>query len=94
MPWRWGRRVLGVVVTLVALVALLTGAVAGGARLVSRAVSDESGPSMATPPAGTYYHGVYPGGRSGWEDDLTPADLDAYEAAAGREAAWVYFSHN
>ena len=94
MPWRWGWRVLGVAVTLVASVALLTGAVAGGARLVSRAVSEADGPSVATPPAGTYYHGVYPGGRSGWEDDLGPADLAAYEAAAGREAAWVYFSHN
>ncbi len=85
---------LGVVATLAALVAMLTGAVAGGARLVSRAVTDEDGPSVATPPGGTYYHGVYPGGRSGWEDDLTPADLAAYETAAGREAAWVYFSDN
>lgn len=40
------------------------------------------------------YHGVYPGGTSGEEDDLTPADEDAYERAAGRQVAWVYFSNN
>ena len=94
MPWRWGWRMVGVAVTLVAFVAVLTGAVAGGARLVSRAVTDEGGGSVPAPPGGTYYHGVYPGGRSGWEDDLTPDDLHAYETAVGREAAWVYFSDN
>ena len=52
------------------------------------------GPSVGTPAEGQLYHGVYPGGRTGWEDDITPADLDAYEAAAGAEAAWVYFSNN
>ncbi|MBI2301302.1 MAG: beta-mannanase [Armatimonadetes bacterium] len=37
---------------------------------------------------------MYPGGTSGEEDDLTPALVSAYEAAAGRTVAWVYFSHN
>jgi hypothetical protein len=46
------------------------------------------------PAAGTLYHGVYPGGRMGEEDDLTLADLTAYESAAGKTAAWVYFSNN
>jgi hypothetical protein len=46
------------------------------------------------PPAGSLYHGVYPGGVTGEEDDLTLADLTAYESAAGKSAAWVYFSHN
>lgn len=49
---------------------------------------------IEAPGPGSFYHGVYPGGRSGDEDDLVPADLDAYEKAAGRRAAWVYFSHN
>jgi hypothetical protein len=40
------------------------------------------------------YHGVYPGGKTGFEDDITAADIAAYETAAGKQAAWVYFSHN
>lgn len=46
------------------------------------------------PPAGSLYHGVYPGGVTGEEDDLTIADVTAYENAAGKTAAWVYFSDN
>lgn len=49
------------------------------------------------PPAGKYYHGVYPGGPSGNEDDLKESDLSSYESketGVGRKAAWVYFSHN
>jgi hypothetical protein len=49
---------------------------------------------IQVPPEGTYYHGVYPGGVSGEEDDITPADVAAYETAVGRKVAWVYFSHN
>ncbi len=49
---------------------------------------------LALPPEGSLYHGVYPGGVSGEEDDLTPADVDSYESLAGKTAAWVYFSHN
>ena len=45
-------------------------------------------------PEGKYYHGVYPGGISGEEDDITSADVAAYETAVGRKVAWVYFSHN
>lgn len=46
------------------------------------------------PPSGFLYHGVYPGGVTGEEDDITLADVTAYETAAGKRAAWVYFSHN
>ena len=46
------------------------------------------------PPAGRLYHGVYPGGITGDEDDLTVKDLREYESAVGHPAAWVYFSHN
>jgi len=53
-----------------------------------------AGHRLAVPAAGQLYHGAYPGGRTGEEDDLTVADVDAYETAAGRRLAWVYFSHN
>ncbi len=49
---------------------------------------------LDVPPPGQYYHGVYPGGISGWEDDITLDDVSTYEEAAGRQVAWVYFSHN
>jgi hypothetical protein len=49
---------------------------------------------IPNPPAGKLYHGVYPGGVTGEEDDLKLADVLAYENAAGKSAAWVYFSHN
>jgi glycosyl hydrolase family 26 len=62
---------------------------------------DESGPivcasdaRLGVPSAGDLYHGVYPGGRSGEEDDITVADLVEYERSVDRTAAWVYFSHN
>ena len=51
-------------------------------------------PTLMIPPNGQFYHGVYPGTDSGNEDDMLPSDLDAYEAAAGRKAAFVYFSNN
>jgi hypothetical protein len=49
---------------------------------------------LAVPQPGQLYHGVFPGGATGEEDDLGPADLDSYENTAGKSAAWVYFSHN
>ena len=49
---------------------------------------------VSPPPAGDMYHGVFPGGVTGEEDDITPASLSSYEQTAGKPAAWVYFSHN
>lgn len=49
---------------------------------------------LPTPPHGYLYHGVFPGGVTGEESDLTIDDLRSYEQAAGKSAAWVYFSHN
>jgi hypothetical protein len=46
------------------------------------------------PPAGNLYHGVFPGGLTGEEDDMKLADVTSYENAAGKHTAWVYFSHN
>jgi len=51
-------------------------------------------PSIGLPSEGQFYHGVYPGGVTGQEDDITLADLRSYEALAGKTAVWVYFSHN
>ncbi|MBN2116642.1 MAG: endo alpha-1,4 polygalactosaminidase [Anaerolineales bacterium] len=49
---------------------------------------------LELPPEGSLYHGVFPGGITGEEDDLTPSDLRSYEQSVGKKAAWVYFSHN
>jgi hypothetical protein len=62
-----------------------------------------AGPAVAAPAAGSrilppgrgcLYHGVYPGGITGEEDDIRPRDVAAYEAAAGHRVAWVYLSNN
>jgi hypothetical protein len=49
---------------------------------------------LLAPPKGTLYHGVFPGGTSGMEDDITLAQVRSYERAVGRRVAWVTFSHN
>lgn len=49
---------------------------------------------LLVPPPGYFYHGVYPGAASEIEDDTRPSDLDAYETAVGKKAAWVYISNN
>jgi hypothetical protein len=49
---------------------------------------------IQSPPDGFLYHGVFPGGRTGEEDDIIPDDLISYEQAVGKDAAWVYFSNN
>ena len=49
---------------------------------------------IPTPAQGYLYHGVYPGGHTGDEDDITLDDLLSYEEAVGKSAAWVYFSNN
>jgi hypothetical protein len=49
---------------------------------------------LPLPPPGSRYLGVYPGGVTGEEDDLTAKDLAAFEASVGKTAAWVYFSNN
>jgi len=49
---------------------------------------------ITIPPEGQLYHGVFPGGVTGEEDDITPADVQSYEQLAGKSAAWIYLSHN
>ena len=48
---------------------------------------------ISSPAAGQLYHGVFPGGDGGNEAAVTRESLAAYERAAGRKVAWVYFSH-
>jgi hypothetical protein len=50
--------------------------------------------AISLPPAGKFYHGIYPGGISGAESDLTLDDLRSYEETVGKTAVWVYFSQN
>jgi len=50
--------------------------------------------TIQSPPDGFLYHGVFPGGKSGEEDDITPDELASYENVVGKGAAWVYFSNN
>ena len=47
-----------------------------------------------TPSRGRLLHGTFPGGFTGEEDDITLAQLQAYERAVGKRVAWVCFSHN
>jgi len=76
------------------LVAVVLVATACGSAGQPEAPPAATTTGIGIPPEGSLYHGVHPGGRTGWEDDIGPTDLAAYEAAAGREAAWVYVSHN
>lgn len=50
---------------------------------------------VPAPPVGRLYHGVHPGGAEGEEDAVLedPGLIDSYAAAAGRQPAFVYFSH-
>jgi hypothetical protein len=64
------------------------------ATLLPAGEAEVKGQRLLPPPASHLYHGVYPGGKSGAEDDLTAADLDIYQRTVGQPAAWVYFSHN
>lgn len=50
--------------------------------------------AIPLPNAGAFYHGCYPGGITGEEDDLTLQDVKTYEQNVGPKVAWVYFSHN
>jgi len=74
----------------------------GTALLISLAlwagmgVAEESASrtAVAAPPVDRLYHGVYPGGKTGEEDDITAADVSSYETTVGKQVAWVYFSNN
>ena len=52
------------------------------------------GQQLPAPVDGRFYHGCYPGGITGEEDDITVRDVQNYENIVGQKAAWVYFSNN
>ncbi|MEO6846331.1 MAG: beta-mannanase [Chthoniobacterales bacterium] len=66
----------------------------GATFMLHAPIVQAAGPRVASPGPGMFYHGVYPGGKSGEEDDLTLVDLQSYEKTVGAKAAWVYFSDN
>ncbi len=49
---------------------------------------------VTLPPKGKFYHGVFPGGKTGDEDDITIYDVKKYQYYSGKKVAWIYFSHN
>ncbi len=65
-----------------------------GMLLCAAALSASAALRLAPPPSGRLYHGVYPGGVTGEEDDITGADIHAYTSRVGQAVAWVTFSHN
>lgn len=48
------------------------------------------------PPSGKYYFGVFPGDEtaSGLEDEISLDLVQSFEQTVGKQAAWVFFSHN
>ncbi len=51
-------------------------------------------PSLAEPPPGSFYHGVFPGGKNGMGSDIEPADVTEYQDAVGKRPTWIYFCDN
>ncbi|MDD5594517.1 MAG: glycosyl hydrolase, partial [Candidatus Margulisbacteria bacterium] len=49
---------------------------------------------VGSPPAGKIYHGVYPGGMNQPENSIVKTDLEVYQQAVGKKAAWVYVPNN
>ncbi len=50
--------------------------------------------TLAEPPAGSYYQGVFPGSKNGMGGDITSGDVKIYQGAVGKPLAWVYFWNN
>lgn len=50
--------------------------------------------SIKLPPQGSFYHAVYPGGRTGEDNDIKPSDLNSYEHTVGKTAAWVELNNS
>jgi len=74
---------------------------AGGLALAAAALfcrplagSEPETTPLVEPGPGLYYVGVYPGGTNGLGSDITPDQVAAFQTAAGKPPAWVYFCHN
>jgi hypothetical protein len=77
--------------------------VAGGSLLLLLAApgwcaearaSGQPASKLAEPPAGHFYHGVYPGSADGMGSDSSPAEVRIYERVIGKRPTWVYVCHN
>jgi len=80
---------------LIPALGLLAGCLTGApVRAQEGGNAHEAALAAIVPGDGRMLHGVYPGGRTGEEDDITPADVAAYEKATGARANWIMFSHN
>lgn len=76
---------------------ILPGSASGAVRNPRAAAPPAKRHTLAVPPRGSairLMHGVFPGGASGEEDDITPASLDSYVRTVGRTTDWVFFSNN
>ena len=65
-----------------------------GTTVIAGPVSHEMALQQVLPLPGKLLHGVFPGGKTGDEDDITPVDVDIYERTVGARVSWVMFSHN
>jgi hypothetical protein len=73
------------------LAAILVASASAGRDPQPRPFSIET---LVEPPAGSYYHGVFPGSRDGMGGDVTLHDVRIYQRAVGKSLAWVYFWNN
>lgn len=60
----------------------------------ARASGQPASTKLAEPPAGHFYHGVFPGSANGMGNDSSPAEVSSYEKAIGKRPTWVYLCHN
>lgn len=93
------RRFPSVLVVGLAVALGMTGGITQGTGTAAgsvdrQATSSSTAAALRIPLRGCLYHGVYPGGKTGEEDDITPHDVTSYESSAGRQVAWVFFSNN
>lgn len=75
-------------------VILMSGLLLGGCIPAKAQTSGPAAASMQESTNSLIYHGIFPGGKTGEEDDITIADVTSYERTVGKKVAWVYFSNN
>ena len=76
------------------VVILLSSLLVGSCIPVGAQTSGPASSTMQSSSTGPIYHGIFPGGKTGDEDDITITDVTTYERAVGKKVAWVYFSNN
>lgn len=70
-------------------------AACGGGRAAppppSPSITPAAQAPLPAPPAGSFYHGVFPAGDDQPDSDVSPQNLAVYEQTVGRKVAIVYF---